>query len=56
METLSRTRPQHLIMALPKSLSEGLIGREASSSLDQSLGLQERLRAPDGERLVLGEV
>lgn len=38
METLSRTRPHHLIMAPPKSLSEGLIGREASSSLDQLLG------------------
>lgn len=29
METLSRTRPQHPITALPKSLSQGLIGREA---------------------------
>lgn len=38
METLSRTGPYHLIMALPKSFSEGLIGREASSSLDQLLG------------------
>lgn len=38
METLSRTRPYHPIMALPKSSSEGLIGREASSFLDQLLG------------------
>lgn len=56
MKTLSRTRPHHLIMVLPKSLSQGLIGREASSSLHQSLELQERLRALAGKRLVLGEV
>lgn len=49
METLSRTKPHHLIMALPKSLPQG-------SSLDHSLGQQERLRALFGERLALGEV
>ena len=56
METLSRTRPHHLIVALPKSLSQRLISREASSSLHRSLGPQERLRALDGKRLDLGEV
>lgn len=43
-------------MALPKSLSQGLIGREAGRSLDQSLGQQGRQKAPVGERVVLGEV
>lgn len=41
METLSRTRPHHLIMALPKSLSQGFLSREAGSSVHQSLGQQE---------------
>lgn len=55
-ETLSGTRFYHLIMALPKFLCQGLIGREIGSSLNQSLGQQARLRAPGRVKLVLGEV
>lgn len=56
METLSRTRPHHLSVALPKSLSQRLISKEASSSFHQLLGPQERLRALAGKRVDLGEV
>lgn len=56
METLSRSRLHHLITALPKPLSQGIIGREAGRSLNQSLGRQGRQRAPAGEKVIFGEV
>lgn len=56
MEILSRSRLHHFITALPKPLSQGLIGREAGRSLDQSLGQQGRQRAPGGEKVIFGEV
>lgn len=42
METLSRTKPPTPHHGAIKSLSQGLSSREASSSVDQSLGPQGR--------------
>lgn len=39
-----------------KPLSQGLIGREAGRSLNQSLEQQGRQRAPAGGKVIFGEV